>query len=54
MFRDVQCFFDPKVPNDPQQVIGLMKVFGDYIRTNFGAVGETKYWRVLVRNDVKR
>jgi len=51
MFLDVECLFDPKLPDNPAARDGLWLVYGAMIRDSFREVGETEFWRVFVRND---
>jgi hypothetical protein len=50
MFLDVECLFDPKLPDNPAARDGLWLVYGAMIRDSFREVGETEFWRVFVRN----
>jgi len=50
MFSDVDCLFDPKLPDAPDARDGLWLVYGAYIQSSFTPKGESKFWRVLVRN----
>ena len=51
MFSDVGCLFDPKLPDNPAARDDLWLVYGAMIWDSFREVGETKFWRVFVRND---
>jgi len=49
MFASVDCLFDPKLADVPSSKRGLWLVYGAFISDAFTVVGETTYWRVLVR-----
>ena len=51
MFSGVECLFDPKLPDNPAARDGLWLVYGAMIQASFREAGETKFWRVFVRND---
>jgi hypothetical protein len=51
MFSGVDCLFDPKLPDVPSSRSGLWLVYGEIIEKSFTHVGETRFWKVLIRND---
>jgi len=53
MFAGVDCLFDPKLPDAPSSRDGLWLVYGSAITSSFTSVGETTFWRVLVRNGTR-
>jgi hypothetical protein len=53
MFAGIDCLFDPKLPYDSTSRNGLWLVYGAAITSKFTHVGETRFWRVLVRNDTQ-
>jgi hypothetical protein len=50
MFSGVDCLFDPKLPDAPDSRNGLWLVYGSMIQSSFTPNGESKFWRVFVRN----
>jgi len=51
MFSGVDCIFDPKLPVDPEVHKELLLVYGTWLDGNFKQVGESEFWRVMVRKN---